>query len=60
MCGQQERYHWVIVCSGFLTKSHGSEVAKLTLVDEDEIWNICAELEKFLDKVFVRISMLLP
>ena len=30
------------------------------IVDEHEIWNICPELEKFLDKLFMRISILLP
>lgn len=35
----------------FITKSRGSGVAKLTLLGDDEVWNIRAEFEKFNDVI---------
>ena len=43
------RYCCTVICSGYLTKSRGSGVAKLTLLGEDEVWNIRAEFEEFND-----------
>lgn len=54
------RYCWIAVSPGYLTKSRGLGVATLTLLGEDEMWNICAEFERVNDKSFMSIFMLLP
>lgn len=60
LCGLHVRYCWIAVSPGYLTKSRGLGVATLTLLGEDEIWNICAEFERVNDKSFMSIFMLLP